>query len=515
VAQLIKGAIMVRKKLLAGGIACNFALAGCTTLPELEEATGNIPVFDIVLRTKCELSAALLDSKGNWLPDTYAEYHWLRNWTAQADLTLQILDQATFAPGASVMEPLHNAYPNVGPNSISTAGVPGSTISAFPQSFAIAAGVSLGGQAQRTETMSFTFSVTELRDWRARTNTAKLCAVSDKMDLRGRLGLREWFMDATWPVVSQHELLYAGYHPKPGTAAATPQKNPAAVAPKEPDNSKFAESLLACSDETLKSLTGRMDDAEDTLKGAVDIATRAKSSFGSAKANVASEKAAMEKAQKTITEDLANYGAVLDPAVSKDANDNKTNLDSATTFGVQAQANIIQAKTALKNFDPTPESYLAETRKGIRAARDAIKAGGPNCQSLQANVSTLEEKVKYLLGSAETATKDIAAADTNIRDMKKYIDTATEFTSKGIDPPIASIGQSVQFILSYSGNVTPTWSFVKFKGPNSQLFSSGGTRTHTLNITFGPTNLATNAPNADVKQNQFYLQLNSIRPQSF
>jgi len=85
--------------------------------------------------------------------------------------------------------------------------------------------------------------------------------------------------------------------------------------------------------------------------------------------------------------------------------------------------------------------------------------------------------------------------------MKKYINTATEFTSKAIDPPIATIGQSVQFILTYGGNITPTWSFVRFKGPNSPLFTASGTRTHTLNITLGPINPTTNAPNADVKQN--------------
>jgi hypothetical protein len=165
---------MVRKSLIAGGFACTFALAACTMLPALEEATGGIPVSDIVLRTKCELSDAFVDDEGRWLPDSDAKFAWLQNWTAQADLTLQILDQATLAPGVSAIEPLHNAYPNVGPSSISTSGAPGTAISAVSQSFAVAAGANLNGQAQRTETMSFTFSVAELRDWRTNANTARL-----------------------------------------------------------------------------------------------------------------------------------------------------------------------------------------------------------------------------------------------------------------------------------------------------------------------------------------------------
>jgi hypothetical protein len=94
--------------------------------------------------------------------------------------------------------------------------------------------------------------------------------------------------------------------------------------------------------------------------------------------------------------------------------------------------------------------------------------------------------------------------------MQVYMDAISEFTSKAIDPPIASMGESVQFILAYGGNVTPTWTFVRFKGPNNPLFSTTGTRTHTLNITLGPVNPSTNAPSQDVKQNQFYLQLNSL-----
>src|SRR5580700_9424006 len=109
---------MARKSLIVGAIACSFAVAACTTLPGLEEATGGIPVYEIVLRTKCELSDAFRDEAGHWLPEN-EKFAWLQNWTAQADLTLQILDQATFSPGVSAMEPLHNAYPNVGPSSIS------------------------------------------------------------------------------------------------------------------------------------------------------------------------------------------------------------------------------------------------------------------------------------------------------------------------------------------------------------------------------------------------------------
>jgi hypothetical protein len=111
---------------------------------------------------------------------------------------------------------------------------------------------------------------------------------------------------------------------------------------------------------------------------------------------------------------------------------------------------------------------------------------------------------------AEDARGNVLAANDDFKQLQSLLDAVTQFTSKSIDPPIQTIGQSVQFILVYGGNVTPTWTFVRFKGPNSPLFSATGTRTHTLSLTLGPINPETNAPNADVKQNQFYLQLNNI-----
>ena len=41
-------------------ICCGLVLEGCAYVPYLEEATGGIPVREIVLRTKCELSDAFM-----------------------------------------------------------------------------------------------------------------------------------------------------------------------------------------------------------------------------------------------------------------------------------------------------------------------------------------------------------------------------------------------------------------------------------------------------------------------
>jgi hypothetical protein len=168
----------------------------------------------------------------------------------------------------------------------------------------------------------------------------------------------------------------------------------------------------------------------------------------------------------------------------------------------------------LKEFTPKDGTKLTKARVSIRTAKALIdgarRENKCNKTKLQNAVMEANAAASDARAYASAIAENVALANENIKNMKVYLDTAVEFTSKPIDPPIASIGQSVQFILAYGGNVTPTWSFVRFKGPNNPLFSTTGTRTHSLNITLGPINPTTNAPNTDVKQNQFYLQLNNL-----
>lgn len=506
----------VKPTLLIGwGIASCLALQECTTVPTLDEATGGIPVYDIVLRTKCELSSAFQGDDGTWLPDTNKKLAWLQNWTAQADLTLQVLNQATLSPGVTFMQPFHNAYPTaVGPSNITTSGALGTTISGVSQSFAVAAGASLNGQAQRTETMSFAFSVKELKEWRFASDTERLCSVSDNMDLRGRLGLREWFRQAAWPVVSRDELLYAGYHPKPANASGSPQQSVPKAQAVAPPQIKEAKPK-GCTRSDLDKLLADLDSVQDTLDGASELAKQAKNSFDTAANNQKSDAAALQKAEKTLLMDKQRFNAVLDPAVRAAEDDNIANVKLAKRFAKKAADNIADARDDLKELDPLPGTIFSRAKilvRNTKAAAERSKNDLSNC-NMEALSSDLEEAralATAALGDANAAMTNISRANDNIKNMKTYIDTATEFTSKAIDPPIATIGQSVQFILVYGANGTPTWTFVTFKGPNAPLLSATGTRTHTLNITLGPVNPETNAPNADVKQNQFYLQLNSV-----
>src|SRR4051812_36264426 len=57
-------------------------LSSCSTVPSLSEATGSIPIRDIVERVKCELA----DSFSEKIREPH--YRWLQYWAAKVDMTL-------------------------------------------------------------------------------------------------------------------------------------------------------------------------------------------------------------------------------------------------------------------------------------------------------------------------------------------------------------------------------------------------------------------------------------------
>jgi hypothetical protein len=503
----------MRKRLMSWTGACCLSLGACTTLPYLVEATGGIPARDVVLRIKCELSDAFeAADHTNWLLNQ-GKFSWLKNWTAQVDLTLQVLNTATLAPGATITTPLHNGYnPAVGPSSLG-----GTTIPAISQNLMVAAGVSLNGQAQRTETMSFALSLAELERWRESENTKEICAISDNTGLEGRLGLKEWIAEALSPVARENEsipeYLWAGYHPKPGSAGATPKPSqPKQVTPAERggavpcDPSKYDDNL----DEATKALTTASDLLSQAAIAARDAQALAQST------NTKLEK--FESSQKMFNEFKINnmtFNAVLDPDIRN------TEDKIAYVFNSSEKLHVA-VRQDLKDGQAQYEVYAAAAARAsiqipiATAITGATKPDYPSsaCEARKQALAALSSS-KDALDAANKAKSDAQAAEHDMNSLNLYASDAERAVStlQTVDPPISNIGQSVQFILAYGGNITPTWTFVRFKGPNNPLFATAGTRTHMLNITLGPIQPGTTkSPSAGVTTNQLYLLLNNLLP---
>jgi hypothetical protein len=83
------------------------------------------------------------------------------------------------------------------------------------------------------------------------------------------------------------------------------------------------------------------------------------------------------------------------------------------------------------------------------------------------------------------------------------------------DSPIDSIGHQVQFLVVATGNATPNWTLVNFKGPGASgnFASLTDTRTHTLNIAMGAPAGAVNAsPEQERMLNNLHLDTLRLQP---
>jgi len=223
------------------------AAASCVAPPPLAQATnnfpftGSIPIHDVVQRVKCDLADALY-AKVYQSKDPL-KFAWMQNWTAKADLTLEIDNTGGITPSVSYTWPLPNAYVfGLGPNSINTStGAVTNVVSATSQNFTLGASGTFSGSATRTETLSFNISMAELKEWKA--NRQKLINSGQKLvgiyscdptaptDVQASLDLKSWLDEALRPV----ELgdLQVGIHPTPGqaTAPAASKTPPASAGP--------------------------------------------------------------------------------------------------------------------------------------------------------------------------------------------------------------------------------------------------------------------------------------------
>ncbi len=395
-------------------IGVGLVVANCSTVPPLDQATGGIPVRDIVQRVKCEITDAF-DKKTQ-----DPKFRWMKTWTAKVDLTLVANAQAGVSPGASLIAPLKNAYPAVGPSSLG-----GTTISAVKQQFSFSASANLNEQAIRTELISFSLALDELKVWREKLKSA-VCRPSFESDLAGSLGLKEWIDEALTPVSAEE--LQAGDHPPPSSAKSTTSPPP----------SHAAEIGATLKDQALKAAKDAAQYAKDAQNSASTAATAAR------------------QAHSAIYD--SPFFPVLDPGY-------KRLSISYVTFASR------QADQAKKDS----EAASNDADKALSAANqitDDPATSQKDKEALQIAVNASQDAWKM----SQDAKNQADAASKNASFAKK----------RQPNPPIDSISHSVQFIITYGFGASPSWTLVNVSGPNGNLIAASGIRTHTLNIALGP-----------------------------
>src|SRR5690349_11472140 len=150
---------------------CGLSAAGCVHVPSIEH--NRIAISEVVERVKCALAHAL--------PDPY-KYPWMANWVVKVDLTLIINEQSGLTPTVSFID--------LRPNAV----VPG--VGNIAQNFILGAAAGATTTAVRTDSLSFSLSLVELRYKRQE----QRCVFYSGLGLEGELGLKEWIATALEPV---------------------------------------------------------------------------------------------------------------------------------------------------------------------------------------------------------------------------------------------------------------------------------------------------------------------------
>ena len=478
------------------GVALVLSSASCAFVPPLSDATNNfpftssIPIHDIVQRVKCDLSDALYAKI--YRDDRKGEFKWMRSWTAKSDLTLGINESGGISPSFGLVQPLQNAFfLGAGPNSINTAtGAVTNVAAATSQNFTMGIGGNFNAQVLRTENLSFTVSLLELKRWKeSPIIDGNNCTPTARFDLQAGLDLKSWLDEALRPV--QLNDLTSGIHPDPGSAKA-----PAAAAPA----GGAGRAAVAAQLPLLKrDLTARE-------KARYDLSlTMALNQLGIPYAQPSKP----EDNDNCVTEPTSH--AVFIPPKSPSATPPPTNLrtQAATaaqaSFGYQQQASVTDAlspairddvrKAALlariqslrvEEASQSAKAFLNETCTKLNGTDDAALCKGDDTGAAVAQLSPKfcdkKEYEKFLTG----LDKYFHFAELNSNAAQQHAALAQKLLTP--DPPIESIAQSISFVVTLSASASPNWSLLYLRGPSNSgpLASVSGIRTHTLNIALGP-----------------------------
>ena len=460
---------------------CASVLPGCMSTPPLSEATGaehsNIMIKDVVQRVKCELSDAF-DKKAE-----QPQFLWLQSWVAHADLTLTINETAGLSPGGSFTNFNHSALnTDVGPY-----GLTGGKFPAVQQFFTVSAGANLSGQAIRTETVSFTVSLAELKMWRNYINKIeanlppekKTCNFPASMGLTGNLGLKEWVEFAFYP--AEIGELKAGIHAasaggKPSSTSG-PQTTPAAAKAESltvaqalaqikdwQDALNALQKATADSSKTISTAAGQISSANKTIKDKIDAAKQYRYVLESY----------LQSRYKLVSDHMKAYVKNADTCSAFQSNLNNATsmaLDLKKTFiSLDQQSRLTGANnTAYNNLEKLMETKLMP---GVMPAVPASTAA----PATPLNVDTSD----FVAGSARCAAA-IQPQATQAAELPNVLPAQ-------VDPPIDAVSHSLTFVINYGASVTPSWSLIQWKGPgtNGNFASANGVRTHSLILALAP-----------------------------
>ena len=451
---------------------------------------------------------------------------WLADWTVKADLNLQANEQGGISPNGS--------YTVIRRSAVNTAAgpttSPGTTLGTVAQLFTLSATANAGEQAVRNETLSFTLSLKELKDWYVDARTG--CQAAAEQGLLGNLGIAEW-IDASLAPVGGDGLL-AGKHPAPnmGAKASAPSIT---APPKVIIGNLTADFLSKNRPAPLSPTEAALERAklDQAIKDANAALTAAQASYASINASVTSLKAKTDKlAQMQIT-----YNGILAPEIATQFASVSANMalyrkqaELALQCTIQQVCGAPQGDCSGFPFHATDKFEVKPTQKKdpmCPAVPPAACNDNVHPDTISGILNEIACVTRYrnesiLAGDTEVLTKNyynpamdaLKIAQTYADNARKLATFAQNLAGTGLpktpDPPVDSIGHLIQFVVGYGAGISPNWTLIAWKGPgvNGSLISGSVNRTHILQLALGsPQGGASSQEQTRILNNQLLLNL--------
>ncbi len=496
-------------------------LSGCVRPPALDEPFQSEPrlqVRNIVTEAKCELQNAVIRAVYE-----HPETHWLSEWETKTHLTLVVDALAGLSPGGTLTEPFHNAYNITAGAStlpLTNAAALSPSIAAVPQNFTLGIGVSVSTEAIRTEDVEFDLAINQIpafQNWKVLTEgtaqavanrirdhlapyVAQLqpCGQQGGILLEGDLGLGEWVVAALGPAApneGEGQLLMAGNNPPPAggagaaqsaaeaelsrklallqsqaatarTAAASLHQNTIAIAQSVKQGGHNVSELvqrlpLSPADTKTREIKDLEDEIAKTKKAIDDTRKHAKEIYDAAK---------------------LLHGGVITPIGAAVGNTAKCSQIMQPELA-GASLSFAQAGFQFSRI----EDYGLNDDSAARLAD--YTAGGNGAEKL----ANLKNSAAALKKQAEDFGDALKKEQTAEQDLEKAVPRMLsdyERCRKATPPPpmydpLSTVSHEIDFIVTYSGGVNPTWKFARVSVPNSPLFAASQKYTNRLIIAMG------------------------------
>ncbi|WP_315745462.1 MULTISPECIES: hypothetical protein [unclassified Bradyrhizobium] len=415
-------------------------------VPRIDGAA-NVSLDDIAWRVKCDIWKVVARKMNEFPTDKRNPranpYYFLAGWGAKVHMTLAVDLTGSLNPGATLIEPLSGS-----------------------QSRSLGLGAGISSEAISTTDYEFFMSFPELRDDYNRTAAAGLvegyCARPKGLLLESDLQLDDLFDRALEPV--KKGTLRVGIHP--GFAGSSPPATP----PDQVPDYRELEKIFSQMRDKKPSPTARLSPNEVELFR-----------------------------QNSKTKDFFQLN------------------DDA----IQLQHVIDDNKLAAAQQETKAQAYINNIVKPVTDVLASVYPGCVKAVTQLRNKAIIEaalvsnDKIEVDRATSEGASNDARRAlDQKVADLEKVVSDVIKqlkLCPNVPDPPSAPlvydpldlVSQTINFYITSSGSVTPSWKLVRVTAPLSGTFASVNRKdTNTLIIAFGRPDLSKSNSSGTAISNQ-------------